>query len=125
MQGRPPECGPGRCYPGHHTCAAGTQWSCLQTSSASPQGSVPDPIPGSALQPCHAAYHDWAPGRGRHAANVLLDLGGVQWRDLAHHEHLLPAARLEAACDQGLSVSFLTLGLTRTSRGGFVINIER
>ncbi|KAK1345478.1 hypothetical protein QTO34_007935 [Cnephaeus nilssonii] len=37
----------------------------FRSRSAFPQGSGPVPVPGSALQPCHAAYHDWAPGRGR------------------------------------------------------------
>ncbi|XP_059530564.1 D-3-phosphoglycerate dehydrogenase isoform X4 [Myotis daubentonii] len=63
-----------------------------------------------------------APGGGRRAAAVLPDLGGVRRGDLARHGHLLPAAqpgRLEAACDGGLSVPFLTLGLTGTSLGGF------
>uniref|UniRef100_A0A8D0NDC8 D-3-phosphoglycerate dehydrogenase n=1 Tax=Sus scrofa TaxID=9823 RepID=A0A8D0NDC8_PIG len=107
--GMPPDRGPGRCPlsgrglgPGHCTHAARTQRSCLQTRSASAPRPAPAPVPGSALQPYHAADHDWPPGRSKGAAAVLPDLSGVGWGDLARHGHLLPAAQpgaLEAARD--------------------------
>ncbi|KAM9242663.1 D-3-phosphoglycerate dehydrogenase isoform 4-T4 [Dugong dugon] len=109
LWGMPPDRDPGRCplpscglSAGHHACVAGAQWSCLQARSASPQGLAPAHVPGSALQPRHAAYHDWPPGRGRCAAAVLPDLSGAGWGDLACHGHLFPAAQpggMEAACD--------------------------
>uniref|UniRef100_A0A2K6RLW7 D-3-phosphoglycerate dehydrogenase n=1 Tax=Rhinopithecus roxellana TaxID=61622 RepID=A0A2K6RLW7_RHIRO len=56
LRGMPPGRGPGRrplpgcgLGPGHYTCTAGAQWSCLQARSASPQGPAPAPIPNSDL----------------------------------------------------------------------------
>lgn len=107
-----PDCGPGRCLlpgcglgPGHRTCAAGTQWSCLQTRRASPQV-CPAPVPGLALPPCDAAYRDWAPGRGSWGAAVLPALGVSDGETGISSP--LPSWTQEAARDGGLSASLLT-----------------
>uniref|UniRef100_A0A8C2NBU7 D-3-phosphoglycerate dehydrogenase n=1 Tax=Capra hircus TaxID=9925 RepID=A0A8C2NBU7_CAPHI len=120
LRGMPPDRGPGRCPlpgrglgPGRHAYAAGAQRSCLQTRSASPPGPAPAHVPGSGLQPCDAANHDWPPVRGRGAAAVLPELCGVRCGDLARHEYLLPAPQpgaLEATRDRGFPVPLLTLG---------------